>query len=153
MGLFKRAAPAVDPAELRRWRGRSAELTDAGACAWQVVVEALKVAADTEPTEDADFRAWYMSALGLRFVEVTDRGTSGGFNGNFTSTQTDIYFGERYGRPVLMNLGNQRSGQLGAMVVWVAAASDSFSVVADGGRLTAEGPVPVEVQEFASGLS
>lgn len=154
MGLFKRSAAAtVDPGEVQRWRGRSAEIVDAGALPWQVVVESLKVAADAEPAGETDFRAWFMAALGLQFVEVNNRGTASSMNGNFTSNQTDIYYGERYGRHALINLGNQRSGQLGAMVVWISAATEPFSIVAEDGRLSPEGAVPLEVLAFLGGLS
>ena len=150
MGLFKRnPAVKVDPEQLRRWRGRSAELQDAGTLPWQVVFEALKTAPDAEPTDDLDFPAMVMAPLGLRFLEVTNRG----FNDLERSRLTNVFHGQRYGRPVLMNQGNQRSGMKGAMVTWVSAAAPDFAITASDGRLTVADSAPVQVVEAVRGLS
>ncbi|BEP13051.1 hypothetical protein acdb102_13620 [Acidothermaceae bacterium B102] len=156
MSLFRRTPAAqVDAVETERWRGRSAEMVDAGALPWQHVLSALKTAPEPGPDNTLDLPALVMAPLGLRWMEVTNRGTAGlgGLGDTVTSTETHIFSGTRYGRPVLMNQGNQRSGQKGAVVCWVSAATPHLSITGQDGRIVAEGSPPLEVSTFLARLS
>jgi hypothetical protein len=151
MGLFKRTATiAVDPDEVSRWRGRSAEIADAGALPWEVVFSALKTAPEPALDSELDLPGMIMAPLGLRFTEVDNRGT---FNSDVALRLTNVFHGTRYGRPVLLNQGNQRNGQKGAMVSWVCSATPDLSLTASDGRLTVADTGPREVVEFVRSLS
>jgi hypothetical protein len=141
MGLFNRQSVVkADPDQLKRWRGRAAELSDAGPMPWQIVLEALKTTADPRPGDDLDYPAIVMTPLGLRFLKVDEH-------------STNIFHGQRYGRPVRLNQGNQRPGQRGAMVTWVGVVTAEFSVTASDGRLTVADTAPLEVVEAIRALS
>ena len=142
MGLFKRqAAPKVDPAELTQWRGRSAEIEDAGQKPWEVVLESLKTEPEPQLDDDMEIQDLVMAPLGLAFDEDQTRGTRSAE----LIPSTSIYHGTRHGCAVLMNQGSQRSGQKGAEVVWVCRATPALSIKADGGRLIGEGELPSPV--------
>ena len=149
MGLFKRS-PVIkaDPEQLRRWRGRSAEIADAGPMPWQIVLEALKIRPDPEPSDDLDYPALVMAPLGLAFLEVHNQRVD-----ELIDTTTNIFHGRRYGRPVLLSQGNQRAGQKGAMVTWVSVATPDISVTASDGRLTVGDAAPVEIVETIRALT
>jgi hypothetical protein len=138
MGLFKRKAePKASPEELQRWHGRSGEIEDAGSLSWEVVLEALKTEPEPELDDDMEIQDLVMAPLGLAFDEE-QRGT----RSDSLRPSTSIYHGSRHGRPVLMNQGAQRTGQKGAEVVWVCAATPELSIRADDGRLVADGELP-----------
>ena len=137
MGLFKRAAaPKADAAEIERWRGRSAEIEDASAMPWEVVLAALATEPEREITDDMDIQDVVMAPLSLFSHEDLGRGDDGA---------TSIFHGERHGRPVLMNQGSQRSGGKGALVVWVCVTTPALSIRDEDGRLTVDGEAPPAV--------
>ncbi len=145
MGLFKRqSAPKADAAEVARWRGRSAEIADAGGMGWEVVLESLETEPDAELTDDMDVQDVVMAPLGLSFDEDLSRGDAGG---------TSIFHGVRHGRPVLMNQGSQRSGTKGALVVWVCASTPPLSLGSDGGRLVVDGDAPAAISDAVAAMA
>jgi hypothetical protein len=149
MGLFKRqAAPAADPAELDRWRGRSSEIDDAGPMPWEVVLESLKTEPEPEFDDDMEIQDMVMAPLGLVYDEARRGMRDDGLRG-----WTSVYHGTRHGRPVLMNQGSQRSGQKGAEVVWVCCAAPDLSVSAEGGRLGGEREVPAPLATALDGMT
>ena len=102
----------------KEWRGRSAELEDAGVKPWQVVWEALAM-----PVPDPGGGA--MSALGLRGLRVGGRGDP-----------TSTFHGERHGRWVQIRQIDLGHGRL-QMLVWVGSDSPSYAIAASDGRLVA----------------
>jgi hypothetical protein len=146
MGLFKRSsAPKADPGEVARWRGRSAEIDDAGGMAWEVVMESLTTVPEPEISDDMEMQDVVMAPLGLSFHEDLNRGDGDG--------ATSIFTGVRHGRPVLMNQGSQRSGGKGALVVWVLASTPEMSVRADDGRLAVDGDAPPAIATAVAAIA
>lgn len=115
MGLFR----SKDRALVDEWRGRSAELPDAGALSWKVVWSALVV-------DNADRSGpGAMSPIGLHAVQVPMRGETAA-----------AYQGVRHGRPVHVRFGEvPRVGTTTA--VWVGVATPPFVAHGDGGTLRA----------------
>jgi hypothetical protein len=111
-------------------RGRATEIGDAGAVPWQVLWEALKIAAPGEHLT---------SELGLRMDDWTD-GTNEPMSGQ-------RMFGVRHGRQVEIRIGHTTRGLNVRMVqvTWVRAATPECALKADDGVLVADHGALAEV--------